>query len=359
VSGGDAYTPYSDLPDVAFWRRSVRRGEEPNLAVTGLIARDDRVMSAGSCFAANVIPALERGGIEYVRTESLPTVFRDYPEHLGYGLFSAAYGNIYTARQFRQLLERALGRFAPVDDRERMGRDVIDLLRPGLRFPAMSEGEFDALTQCHLDAVVRAIQRATVLVFTLGLTEAWASRRDGTVYPAVPGAVGGRFDGTRFEFVNFRYDAVAADIAAARVLLREVNPDCRLILTVSPVPLVATASGNHVLVATTYSKSVLRAAAGDLATDHPDVEYFPAYELVTGPQTSASHFEADARTVGVAAIDAVMAQLLGIDSAMGHAAGKSESERGEQRAAEARSLLSQRIVEAECEEALLDAGPDS
>jgi len=32
---------------------------------------------------------------------------------LGYGTFSARYGNIYTARQLLQLVERAYGRFTP------------------------------------------------------------------------------------------------------------------------------------------------------------------------------------------------------------------------------------------------------
>ena len=45
-----------------------------------------------------------------------------------------------------------------------------------------------------------------------------------------------------------------------------MNPKARLVLTVSPVPLAATASGSHVLPATIYSKSVLRAAAQESVT---------------------------------------------------------------------------------------------
>ncbi len=43
---------------------------------------------------------------------------------------------------------------------------------------------------------------------------------------------------------------------------RRINPQPRFILTVSPVPLVATMSGSHVSPASIYSKSVLRAPAG-------------------------------------------------------------------------------------------------
>ena len=40
------------------------------------------------------------------------------------------------------------------------------------------------------------------------------------------------------------------------------TPKLRILLTVSPVPLTATAGDDHVLLATTYSKSVLRAGRG-------------------------------------------------------------------------------------------------
>ena len=40
----------------------------------------------------------------------------------------------------------------------------------------------------------------------------------------------------------------------------------KCIISVSPVPLIATATNQHALVANTYSKSVLRAAAGELCS---------------------------------------------------------------------------------------------
>ena len=91
------------------------------------------------------------------------------------------------------------------------------------------------------------------------------------------------------------------------VVLRGVNPGLRLILTVSPVPLTATASGAHVLAATTYSKSVLRAVAGDLAAQDDEVDYFPSYELITGQPFAGTSFDANQRTVAETAIDRVMA----------------------------------------------------
>ena len=65
-------------------------------------------------------------------------------------------------------------------------------------------------------------------------------------------------------------------------LLRRVNPKSEVILTVSPVPLFATAVDRHVLVSTTYSKSVLRVAGELLTASFEGVHYFPAYEIVAG-----------------------------------------------------------------------------
>jgi hypothetical protein len=48
-------------------------------------------------------------------------------------------------------------------------------------------------------------------------------------------------------------------------LSRFARCDLRIVLTVSPVPLVATVTGSHVVPATIYSKSVLRIAAQEIA----------------------------------------------------------------------------------------------
>jgi hypothetical protein len=128
---------------------------------------------------------------------------------------------------------------------------------------------------------------------------------DGTVYPTAPGTLAGSFDPDLHAFRNLRHGEVLADMAAFWALLKEVNPGA-LLLTVSPVPLVATASEGHVLPATVYSKSVLRAVAGDLAADHADIAYFPSYEIITGHPSRGMFFNPDLRTVNAMGVDLVM-----------------------------------------------------
>jgi hypothetical protein len=306
--------PYKSLDDRAFWKRAVSSGwDAASVPDQGpYIRRGERVASAGSCFAANIVPFIEAAGFAYVRAERGLSCFGELnDDYFSYSKFSAAYGNIYTVRQAVQLLRRAQGSFRPEEDRW-IGADdlIVDPFRPGLRFKASSDAEFDALTAQHLGCVLSAIRQADVFVFTLGLTEAWLSAPDGAVFPACPGTIAGVFDTAQHRFHNFTTAEVNRDLDDLVAVLREIRPGLRIVLTVSPVPLVATATSRHVLAASIHSKSVLRAAAGEAVMRHSDVLYFPAYEIVTGPQAPFNYFETDRREPSAQAIAEVMRAFL-------------------------------------------------
>lgn len=76
-----------------------------------------------------------------------------------------------------------------------------------------------------------------------------------------------------------------------------------VILTASPAPPVATARDAHVLVATTYSKPVLRVAAETLVSRHEKTGYFPSYEIIAGPQSRGGYFEDDLHEVQAEGVD--------------------------------------------------------
>ena len=347
--------PYRDAPKASFWS-SFASDQFSTLKLAPTLPNrlqpGAKVASAGSCFAANMVPHLEQHGFEYVREEyTRPLYKRIAAENLSYGKFSAAYGNVYTPRQLLQLLRRCTGQWTPLEDRWVEKDKIVDPFRPGLRYYARNHREFDLVTSQHLRAVRRAFEAADVFVFTLGLTEAWISTLDGAVFPACPGTVAGTFDPTQHQFVNFSISDVRNDLLAAIVELRRINPRVDVILTVSPVPLVATASGGHVLIATMYSKSVLRVAAEEVVRGTERVSYFPAYEIVTGPQSPRNYFLEDRRSVSKEAVDAVMAAFfaqVGTTTA-GPRSGKFQTE-------DAIHSLSKRIVELECEEAFADPG---
>ncbi len=306
--------PYRSQPETAFWSRAVAENYQADALVKHLfpiLRANDTVASAGSCFASNIVKPIEAVGYQYVRTEELPFPLNQLPENLGYRNFSAAYGNIYTARQFRQLLERAEGIYQPSENYWLMGEDFVDPFRPGLRFPSKSLGEYETVQKQHLNSTKEAFTSADVTVFTLGLTEAWESIEDGAVYPTCPGTVSGVFDDRKYRFINFSVDEVVEDMERAFAIIKSWNPNARFILTVSPVPLVATATSEHVVTATILSKSILRVAASEVCKKISDVKYFPAYEIVTGPQAPKNSFENNRRDVTQFAIDIVMQSLIG------------------------------------------------
>ena len=63
-----------------------------------------------------------------------PLLGEPLAEAQGYGLYSARYGNIYTARQLRQLIDRAYGNFSPVEDIwTQPDGSVLDPFRPSVQ----------------------------------------------------------------------------------------------------------------------------------------------------------------------------------------------------------------------------------
>lgn len=228
-------------------------------------------------------------------------------KRFGYETYSCRYGNVYTTRQLFQLAEEALGKRRPADVVWMKNGRYFDALRPSVD-PVGYESKEDILKlrRHHLDAVARMFKALDVFVFTMGLTEAWVSRMDGAVYPTAAGTIIGEHDPEKYEFKNFRYTEIFDDMMEFIKLLRTVNAHARVLLTVSPVPLNATASPDHVLVATARSKSVLRAVAADLAEDIPGVFYFPSYEIITSHPGRGMFFEPDLRNVNDAGVNLVM-----------------------------------------------------
>jgi len=291
--------PYSKLPDCAFWRRAVSTVDsakfDPVTDVPFTIAPTDKVATAGSCFAQHISRTLAKEGFRYFVTEAAPQSAGAADQN--YGVFPARFGNIYSVRQLLQLFQRAYGLFDPADRAwRRPDGKYVDPFRPqiqdsGFATPELLEGDRDA----HLVAVQEMFENCDIFIFTLGLTEAWSSREDGAAFPLAPGVVG---EGSgAYGFENFPIEAMMDDLTRFVGMLREVNPEVRMILTVSPVPLIATFEPRHVLVSTTYSKAALRVVAEIATRSLKDVAYFPSYEIITGAQVRGRDYAVDLREI--------------------------------------------------------------
>lgn len=303
--------PYKNQPERAFWRKAVSRYHP--MDVHGWYSRrfpfeGQKIATAGSCFAQHIGRNLRKYGFDYLDTEPAPELLPAADRlSFGYDMYSARYGNVYTARQFLQLFQRAFGSFTPQEDYWEKDGGVVDPFRPTIEpEPFSSVAELRAMRSYHLECVAELFRKADIFVFTLGLTEAWESRLDGAAFPLCPGTSGGTFDPARHAFRNLSTAEVRADMDEVMRLARAINPALRFFITVSPVPLMATATGQHVAVATAHSKAVLRAAAGELYQAHDFVDYFPSYEIITAPFMKGYFFEPDAREVSHHGVDHVM-----------------------------------------------------
>lgn len=348
--------PYKELPSYAYWRRSFADVPFPDVDVVAkfpfLIEPQHKIATAGSCFAQHIARRLSEGGFNYLVAEpGHPLLGDDLRKQFNYGVFSARYGNIYTSRQLLQLIQRAYGEFQPVDDVWQEGERFVDPWRPTVQprgFASLEEFRRDRSQ--HLAAVRRMFEELDIFVFTMGLTECFVNQEDGAAYPVCPGVSGGVFDAHKHVFLNESVTDVVGNFEQFLARLRSVRPLSRIILTVSPVPLIATAVDRHVLQSTTYSKAVLRVAAEEIVSRHEGVAYFPSYEVITGNFNRGAYFGPDLREVEEAGVEHVMRLFFKYAT---DAAAQAVPRRGRTKAPDI-SLTMKRATAVVCDEELLD-----
>jgi len=306
--------PYKNLPERQFWKSAVSVNHfskikeiwSPNFSLNA----DTLVASYGSCFAQYIGRRLDEAGYSWNITETAPgwvdpEVRRDF----GYEIFPARTGNIYTASSALQWLEGA------VDKSKRCYEMSVDTGGGGVRDYLRSRLEpepFGSVDECtrsldrSYDCFLESISTSEVLIFTLGLTERWVNSASGYEYPVCPGTVIGVFDGAMHKFHNLKYHEILASLQNFLAICSRINKSLQIVFTVSPVPLTATFQDDHVLVASSYSKSVLRAVVGELVIESENVNYFPSYEMFSSPKFAGTFYDVNGRSVTQMGVDFVM-----------------------------------------------------
>lgn len=308
----DAGNPYKGLPSHQFWRRSISEVEsfriDPVTNARFRISQNARVGTAGSCFAQHISRRISAAGFNYFVTEKGEMLSEQERAINNYGTFSARYGNIYTTVQLLQLFDEAFGTRTPAQSAwARPDGRYVDPYRQQVQPSGFASEEATiADRRAHLKAVRRLFEDVDIFVFTLGLTEAWRSKEDGSVFSAAPGVVGGAWDADRYEFVNLDLEQTYGALEEFLRKFHAINPSAKVLLTVSPVPLIATYEPRSVLVSTVYSKSVLRVAAEKAFKTFDWVDYFPSFEIITGSSSGGLYYEADYREVNMRGVSHVM-----------------------------------------------------
>ena len=350
--------PYKKLEPYCFWTRQVGSNSsseidyDPSPKFT-FSRENDAFATAGSCFAQHFARELKARGGRYVVTETAHPLMSK--EDNGWGTFSARYGNIYSVKQLRELLEQAFGKRKPITDlAQRADGRWIDLLRPRavpLGFSSRDEAIADRIF--HLSQVRQIFETVNVFVFTLGLTEIWTNKSGGYAYPMCPGTAAGTFNPDDHQYRNSSFPEVYDDLMKSCHLIHSKYPSCRILLTVSPVMLVASMEQRGAIQSSVISKSKLRLAADEVQNKLSYVDYFPSYEIISGPQARGRFFKDDARDVTPEGVKCVMdyffkSRMHIEDSDINH------SDMNEQKSVEIPDIADlEAYFEVECDEILL------
>jgi hypothetical protein len=294
--------PYKNLPEYCFWSKVIKKKSNKydlKLKRTFQIDKNQKISSAGSCFAKEISNFLKNNTSNYLIVEKKHNLLSDdIAKKFNYEIYSARFGNIYTARQLNQLLLRACGKFFPKEKFWKIKNKFIDPFRPIIQPDGFStKQELLDDQKHHLNMVYKMFNNSDFFIFTLGLSESWIDKRDGSVYPVCPLIINKNFNKKNIKFKNFSTNEIVVDLEKFIKNLRKINKKIKIILTVSPVPLIATVENRDVLISNTYSKSALRSAAEFIENKYDFVTYFPSYEIITDIYSKYSFYEKDLRSV--------------------------------------------------------------
>lgn len=150
--------------------------------------------------------------------------------------------------------------------------------------------------------------KTDVFILTFGLSEVWYdAETDNVFWRTVPKE---HYDPERHLFRVSSVEENRDNIEAIYQLIRKHRPDAKIIVTLSPVPLIATFRENSCITSNSVSKAILRAAIDDVVRAHKDesvLHYWPSYELVT--DVFRSPFKEDRRHISLFVLNYIMTQF--------------------------------------------------
>lgn len=232
-----------------------------------LIGPDTRVLAIGSCFARYFVLWLGDHGFNRSISQS------PYNALLKFGFSFESVAVI--AQQFRW----AFGRF-DAHNAFWIGKD---------QQPVVPTEQSRLLAR-------ETLERAEVLIITLGLSEIWYDQTTGEpLWRAVPV---NSYDPSRHAFKVLTVAETVAALEEIDSIRREHLPGLKILYTVSPVRLRATYRPISAITANCVSKAILRAALDEFFRAHWDEMnenyfYYPSYEIVT--EAMGEPFRADMR----------------------------------------------------------------
>lgn len=258
-------------------------------------SKSAKVFTIGSCFAREIEHALIQDGFDVTSrpTEIFGTeLFESRPGVSHYDFFNR-YNTASMYQEFDFLLN---DRHSDESNEElliyKSGPGLYDDLHytPSLVSASIEKVlERRKLVRTFLSG---ALMKSDVVIITLGLCECWKDTNSELFLNVISSPQMLKNYQSQLELVKLNVLKNIEYLTQIQNLLQ----DKKVVLTVSPVPLEVTFSGEDIIVANTDAKSSLRAAASYISDLFDNVDYFPSYELVmNSPREDA--WKADGRHV--------------------------------------------------------------
>ena len=260
---------------------------ESSLSVT----KDTKFFAMGSCFAMEIYTALKKLNYDcfpkYIEIKiNKKQIFDKIPAERDFIAH-------YDIQSIKQEFESALGLFKN-QDREKGYYEVTNM--PVNKFLSSSSVFQDPHRKlCYASSmedlidlsnkitliIKDGIEKADVLILTLGLIESWKNNLNNKFFCRPPNTGYGGGDGFgEFHLTNFEENY--KDLTSLIHLIQSNFPKKHVVISVSPVPLQLTYRNCDVYTANMESKSLLRSVAGRVCAENSNfVTYFPSYELAS------------------------------------------------------------------------------
>jgi len=216
------------------------------------ITKDTVFFTMGSCFARNIGSALRGAGFD--------TVYMEISEFIN---------TTFANRGFVDWLEDKLP--------DQSVRERIEELLPP---------EFTR------EKTIEQIRRTDVFILTLGVAPAFFERNTGEF--VMPRSTHLNMRALAEKYVN-RTTTVAENVDNVLYLLnyiRKLSPKCKIVVTVSPVPILVTFEFDSAVVADCLSKSTMRLTAHEVVNNSglDDIYYWPSFEIFRWAGSNAGPF---------------------------------------------------------------------
>jgi hypothetical protein len=279
----------------------------PNVNPKFKFRRDDKFYAMGSCFARGLENALAHHKIAVESAAPEFARLRPAKKEVPPLTFINKYNTYSILNELRWALDP--GAEFPRESIVQLTKTTWDdpHTAPALEFADLEE---TLKRRALMQAVTKRIENCRAVIFTLGLAEVWRDVKADVFINRTPIPFLLETEPDRYEFHLTGFAQNLANLEAIHALLSQYgHPDVRVVVTVSPVPLMNTFSTMNIVVANTWAKSLLRAVAQEWAVAHANVDYFPSYEIVQNSDRLAV-WERDLRHVRGAGVQHIMELFL-------------------------------------------------